>query len=299
MKNILFKAIALFVFFNFSCAQTKNTDFNSDKLLERLERLSSDEFKGRQTGEKGNEKARAYIVEQFKALNAPSFGGKYEHKFTFEARGKSYNAVNVLAKIEGTEYPKSYIVISAHHDHLGVKGDEVYNGADDDASGVSALFSFAEYLMKNPPKHSVILAAFDAEELGLQGSKYFVDKMKNSKIVANINMDMISRSKKNEIYVVGGKYNEKLKNIIENLKNTTNTKLLQGHDGTDGKQNWTYASDHGSFHRAKIPFLYFGDEDHPGYHNPSDEFKNITPQFYKNTVAIILSAFKDLDASGL
>jgi Zn-dependent M28 family amino/carboxypeptidase len=300
MKNNPFVVIVLLVLFiNSSCAQTKSTDFNSEKLLNHLETLSSNEFEGRRTGEKGNDKGRAYIIEQFKALSAPAFGGKYEHKFTFTAREKVYNAVNVLAKIEGTEHPSQYIVISAHHDHLGTKGDNVYNGADDDASGVAALFSFAEYLTKNPPKHSVILAAFDAEELGLQGAKYFVDKMKDSNIVANINMDMISRSKKDEIYVVGTRYNEKLKTIINNFKNPTTTKLLEGHDGTDEKQDWTFSSDHGPFHRAKIPFLYFGDEDHPGYHKPSDEFKNITPEFYKNAVSIILSVFKDIDASGL
>lgn len=300
MKNNTFVVILLLLlFFNASYAQTKNRDFSSEKLLGHLETLSSNEFEGRRTGEKGNEKGRAYIIEQFKALNAPAFGGKYEHKFTFSVREKTYNAVNVLAKIEGTEHPNKYIVISAHHDHLGTKDGEVYNGADDDASGVAALFSFAEYLSKNPPKHSVILAAFDAEELGLQGSKYFVDKMKNSNIVVNLNMDMISRSVKDEIYVVGGTYNKKLKTIISNFKSETSTKLLEGHDGTDGKQDWTYASDHGPFHRAKIPFLYFGDEDHPGYHKPSDEFKNITPEFYKNAVSIILSVFKSIDASGL
>ncbi len=273
--------------------------FDDEKLLERLKKLSSDEFEGRRTGEEGNVKARAYIIEQFESLNVNAFGSKYEHKFDFEARGKTYNATNVLASFKGSEKPDEYIVISAHYDHLGTKGNDVYNGADDDASGISALFAFAEYLTKNPPKHSVVLAAFDAEELGLQGARYFVDKMKNSKIVINVNMDMISRSKKNEIYAVGARYNDNLKTILSNFKNPTHTSLLQGHDGTDGKQDWTQASDHGPFHAAKIPFLYFGDEDHPGYHKPSDEFENITPEFYKNSVEIILSIYAMIDSEGI
>ncbi len=112
-------------------------------------------------------------------------------------------------------------------------------------------------------------------------------------------MDMISRSVKDELYVVGTRYNEGLKAIITKFKNPTSTKILIGHDGTDGKQDWTYASDHDPFHRAKIPFLYFGDEDHPGYHHPSDDFKNITPKFYKNAVRIILSVFAKIDSVGI
>ncbi|NAS31710.1 M20/M25/M40 family metallo-hydrolase [Flavobacteriaceae bacterium R38] len=273
--------------------------FDEAKLLDRLKTLSSDAFEGRRTGEKGNAMAQEYIIKEFKKLNVDAFGSKYKHAFSFKAGGKEYNGVNVLAQFKGTEYPNKYVVVSAHYDHLGVKDGKVYNGADDDASGIAALFSFAEYLSKNPPKHTVVLAAFDAEELGLQGAKYFVEKMKNTTIVTNLNMDMISRSPKNEIYVVGTRYNKNLKAIVEKFKNPTSTKLLVGHDGTDGKQDWTYSSDHGPFHRAKIPFLYFGDEDHPGYHNPTDDFENITPEFYKNSVKIILSLFKEIDKSGL
>lgn len=272
--------------------------FDDEKLLERIKTLSSDEFEGRKTGEEGNAKARAYIIEQFETLNIEAFGGKYGHKFNFEARGKTYDAVNVLGVVSGSEKPSEYIVVSAHYDHLGIQGEDIYNGADDDASGVAALFAFAEHLKQNPPKHSVVLAAFDAEELGLQGAHYFVDKMSDATIVSNLNMDMISRSKKNEIYVVGARYNENLKSILSEFKNPTNTRLLQGHDGSDGKQDWTYASDHGPFHEAGIPFLYFGDEDHPGYHKPSDEFEFITPQFYKNSVEIILSIFSMIDEKG-
>ena len=297
MKNIVKSIICVLLLSQIGYAQ-KNT-FNEDKLLERLEVLSSDKFEGRRTGEKGNDLARAYIINEFKNIGITGFNGSYEHSFDFEIRAGKFNAKNILAFIKGTEFPKKYIVISAHHDHLGKSGDKIYNGADDDASGVSALLAFAEYFMQNQPKHSVILAAFDAEELGLRGSKYFVDKMKDSDIVVNINMDMISRSAKNELYVVGTRYNKTLEEVVTSFKNPTDTKLLIGHDGTDGKQNWTYTSDHGPFHRSKIPFLYFGNEDHAAYHKPTDEFTDVTPNFYKKAVKIIISLFKDLDLKGL
>jgi Zn-dependent M28 family amino/carboxypeptidase len=302
MKRTLISLLLALLFLTSSCAQKSEIAeaslYNEDKLLERLELLSSDKFEGRKTGEKGNDSARAYIIKQFQDLKVSAFNDNYEQSFTFQADKKMINGVNVLAKIKGTEKPEDHIVISAHYDHLGVHNGTIYNGADDDASGISALISFAEYLVKNPPKHSVIFAAFDAEEIGLQGAKHFVKTIHTHKVILNINMDMISRSDKNELYVVGSRYHEGLKTLMDEFKNPTSTKLLQGHDGTDGKENWTMSSDHGPFHMAKIPFLYFGNEDHSAYHKPEDDFEAITPEFYKNAVKIILAVFLDIDASG-
>ena len=295
-----FHLLGLILFISLSFhSYAQHVTFEEEKLLDRLEVLSADSLEGRRTDTEGSARAREFIVEEFKKLHVAPFGNKYEHKFTFERKEKKINGVNILGIIPGSTYPKKYIVVSAHYDHLGIRDGKIYNGADDDASGTAALFSFAEYLSENPPVHSVILAAFDAEEMGLQGSKYFVDKMKESQIIANINMDMISRSSKDELYVVGTRYTPELESIIKNFENPTTSELLIGHDGTDDKEDWTYSSDHGSFHKAGLPFLYFGDEDHPGYHKPTDDFKDITPEFYKNSVRIILSIFSEIDTSSL
>ncbi len=300
----------IFLAYPSSNAQTKSqqsTDaqsyFNGEQLLQHIKTLSSDEFEGRQTGTKGGIKAKQYIIEQFQDLDVSPLGDSFEQKFSFESRDKMYQAANVLGLIKGSEFPDSYIVISAHYDHLGIsvkesQTDRIYNGADDDASGTSALFSFAEYFKNNPPKHSVILAAFDSEELGLRGSKYFVDHaiVPQEAIMVNLNMDMISRNTKNELYAVGTRYNETLKQLISNFKPSGKVKLLTGHDGKDGKQNWTGSSDHGSFHNKKIPFLYFGVEDHDDYHKATDHYENIHPEFYKATVGLIISVFREIDA---
>ena len=265
-----------------------------------MKTLSSDEFEGRKTGEKGNEKGRNYIIEQFKSLDVqPFFDGNYQQSFSFERSGKIYKGANILGLVRGSESPEKYIVVSAHHDHLGIINGKIFNGADDDASGVAALLSFAEHLKKSPPKHSIILAAFDAEELDLKGSRFFVEQFKDEDVVLNMNMDMISRSTKGELYMVGSRYNEKLRAIVSKFENPTASKLLIGHDGTDEKQDWTYASDHAPFHWANIPFLYFGNEDHEDYHSPNDDFELITPEFYKNSVTMILSIFKLIDDAGL
>ena len=138
--------------------------FSKDSLLHHIKVLSSDAFEGRRTGTEGSLKARNYITSKFKQLGVLPLSKTYDQSFSFTSRDKkNYNGINVLGYIKGVVNSEKYIVISAHYDHLGVKNNAIYNGADDDASGTSALFSFAEYFKNNPPKHSVILAAFDAE----------------------------------------------------------------------------------------------------------------------------------------
>ncbi|TXE08254.1 M28 family peptidase [Gelidibacter salicanalis] len=271
--------------------------FSPDSLLVHIKTLSSDAFEGRRTGTPGAEKAKNYIIEKFSRLQVLPFVPDYQQPFSFTARDKTYNGVNVLGLIKGTQHPDDYIVISAHYDHEGIKNNQIYNGADDDASGTAALFAFAEYFEKHPPEHSVILAAFDAEELGLAGSHHFVDNsiVPLTNIKLNINMDMISRSDNNELYAVGTAYNDTLKEVISQYKNPENFALLMGHDGKDGLQNWTMSSDHAPFHKKDIPFLYFGVADHKDYHKPTDDFENIHPEFYNKAVKTVISIFSTLD----
>ncbi|MFH4963559.1 M28 family peptidase [Gaetbulibacter sp. M235] len=271
--------------------------FNETMLLQNIKTLSSDAFEGRRTGTKGANKAKEYIANQFYHLNVLPLGEKFEQSFYFSSKGKSYNGTNILGLIKGTESNEKYIIISAHYDHEGIKKGLIYNGADDDASGVSALISFAEYFKNNPPKHSIILAAFDAEELGLQGSKYFVNNsiVPINKIMVNLNMDMISRSDTNELFAVGTRFNKTLKEVISNLKQSKTVKLIAGHDGIDGLEDWTDSSDHASFHKKGIPFIYFGVDDHRDYHMPTDDYENIQPEFYKESVKVIMEVFNKID----
>lgn len=261
--------------------------------------MSLDSLEGRRTGEKGGLIARNYVVSQFKKHDIPPLLDSYTQPFSFESRRnkKTYNGANVLGVIKGTAYPDKYIVMSAHYDHVGINKGEIYNGADDDASGTSALFAFAEYFKNHPPKHSVVLAAFDAEELGLQGARHFLEAntIPKDQIAINFNLDMVSRNDNNELYVVGTNLYKQLQPAITDLKLPENFKLLTGHDGLDDKQNWVSSSDHGPFHKEGIPFMYFGVEDHPDYHQPTDDFENIQPQFYIKAVTAIISVFERVD----
>ena len=306
MKYKLWISIIVFFQINALCTaqekqQTQTVQehyyFDTDSLLAHIKMLSSDAFEGRRTGTKGAEKAMNYIIGKFQSSNIQPLGKDYQQHFTFTSRDKAYNGTNILGLVKGTKRPNDYIVISAHYDHEGIKNGQIYNGADDDASGTAALFAFAEYFKNNPPEHSIILAAFDGEELGLSGSRYYVDNsiipLKSIKL--NINMDMISRNDNNELYVVGTVYNELLKTVISNHKSSQDITLLMGHDGNDGLQDWTNSSDHAPFHKKNVPFLYFGVEDHEDYHQPNDIFENIHPEFYKNAVQTIISILSSID----
>lgn len=298
----MFRAIIIvllcFVFFNLKAQSNLNdTLFSKETLLRHVEALSSDLFEGRRTGTKGAVKAKEYIINQFYSLKVKPLNNSYEQAFVFTKGKKEYKGTNVLGYIKGTNKPNKFIVISAHYDHEGIQNGVIYNGADDNASGLGALFSFAEYFRKHPPKHSVILAAFDAEELDMKGSLYFVNSLSFSqrKIKININMDMISRSDKNELFVSGSNIYSSFKNVV--CCNTSKkVKLVTGHDGYDKKDSWVYASDHANFHKKGIPFLYFGVENHEDYHEPTDDFKNIHPEFYVEAVNVIISVFNKIDA---
>lgn len=299
-KSLILVALCCVLFSSEAFSQQEKSNaflFNETALLKHLESLSSDAFEGRRTGTAGAVKTQKYIINQFHSLQVLPFVKDFKQNFSFYKNRQTYNAVNVLGLIKGTDSPKKYIVITAHYDHEGIKMGKIFNGADDNASGLSALFSFAEYFQKNPPKHSVILAALDGEELGLQGSKYFVksEVLEAENISCNLNMDMVSRSDDNVLFAVGTSYNETLKDIVSRTETPENFKLIAGHDGYDSLENWTYSSDHANFHRQDIPFLYFGVDDHVDYHEPTDDFENIHPQFYINAVKTIISVFEDVD----
>ncbi|MCR8666986.1 M28 family peptidase [Aestuariibaculum sp. M13] len=306
MYKLFCIAVICFLSFADGFAQTKSQiyepAFFEETLLKNVENLSSDAFEGRRTGTRGGIKARRYIIHEFQKLGVqPLLKSKYEQPFSFDFKGTYYEAANVLGLIKGEKYPDKYIVVSAHYDHEGIKQGVIYNGADDNASGVGALFSFAEYFKYHAPQYSIILAAFDGEELGLQGAKYFVNnsKVPLKKIVFNINMDMISRSDKNELFAVGTSHYPFLRSVIKGIKTPENFKLSMGHDEGNWKEDWTHASDHAPFHKQGIPFLYFGVEDHSDYHEPTDDYENIQPAFYTNAVKVIISVFEKLDQLSL
>lgn len=278
------------------CGSVKETKTNNSQLLKDVEILSSDEYEGRKSGTKGSELSRAYLVKRLKEIGVEAHPnlGKYEQNFDIKGRNSTTKGVNLVSYVKGKT--DDVIVLSAHYDHIGVINNEVFNGADDNASGVAALLSIAKHFKQNQPNYTIIFALFDAEEVGLQGAKAFVANppVGLDKIKLNVNMDMISHNDKGELYAVGTFKYPQLKKYL--ITTNPNIKLLLGHDDPKlGHDDWTNQSDQGAFNAKNIPFIYFGVEDHKDYHKATDEFKNINQSFYINAVSIIQEVILNID----
>jgi Zn-dependent M28 family amino/carboxypeptidase len=268
------------------------------RLLRDVEVLSSDDMQGRQTGTEGGAKACAYVVEAFKKFKVKPFGASHLQPFSFERAGKTYAGNNVIGYVEGRSKAARRLVVSAHYDHVGVVGGEIYNGADDNASGVAALLAMADYFERHRPAHTIVFVAFDAEELGLRGSEWFVKSppVDLKSVVAEVNMDMVSHNDRDELYAAGAFAYPFLKPYLDRAAAAAPVHLLEGHDDPKlGKDDWTFQSDQGAFHRAGVPFVYFGVEDHKDYHQPTDDFSNINQAFFVRATETILSTVKLLD----
>lgn len=277
--------------------------FKAEQLLRDVETLSSGAMAGRKVGTAGGAKARDYVALRFRQSGLKFYAASPFQTFTFtEPKGSAeQKGANVVGYLKGKTFPASHIVVTAHYDHLGVRNGEIYNGADDNASGVAALFALGEYFSKHRPAHSIIFVAFDAEEGSGEGARKFVAEppVKIQSIILNVNLDMISRNEQNELYAAGTYHYPFLKPYLQKVAASAPVKLLLGHDSPDlpPVQNWTAQSDHFAFHRVKIPFIYFGVEDHKDYHRPTDDFENINQTFYVRAVETILESVKTLDGN--
>src|ERR1019366_6762747 len=143
---------------------------------------------------------------------------------------------NLVGIVRGSLHPNRYIVVSAHYDHLGVLNGEIYHGADDNASGSAAILSIAEWTIAHPPLNSVIFAWFDAEEEGLLGSAAFVDRppVPLEKIIADVNLDMISRSVTRELNIVGAHTYPVMQAFVDTVAALGLVRVRQGHEGAMG-----------------------------------------------------------------
>lgn len=267
-----------------------------------VEVFASKEFDGRGTGSEGNDKAREYIQKYLDSL-----GIEYKEQ-EFLARGrktKNIIAYIIPQKIKSDEI----IVIGAHFDHLGGKGEVYYPGADDNASGVAGLMAIAKALSKykNRLNHVVLLQFYSAEEIGLLGSKYYVDNplfpLNNPDIekhIAMINMDMIGYLKtqyhefenttdyRKELFDVAVDFSDKLdlKSIVKELSTKyVFAKNISGYSPG--------GSDHAPFYSKGIPVLFLHTGTHRHYHKITDTPEKLN---YDGLVLISKLAFEVLVA---
>ena len=164
-------------------AASKAFKIDSNTVKKHLYILASDDMEGRGTGTPGIEKAAVYIENEFKRIGLTTFQDleTYRQTFTFENRRtqEKITASNIIGVLEGKSRKDEFVVVSAHFDHLGIRKttgqlDSIYNGANDDASGVTGVLTLAEYFKnKGTNERTIVFVAFTGEEMGLKGSTHF------------------------------------------------------------------------------------------------------------------------------
>jgi hypothetical protein len=280
---------------------------DADRLFSDVSALSAPTMEGRRTGTPGNKLAQQFITARFRdlRLQPPAGWTDFAQKFSFVLSGRGGSVAypdgtNLAAMVPGTSSPDQFLIVSAHYDHLGQRNGQTYRGADDNASGVAALLQVAAYVAAHPPRHSVLFAAFDAEEEGLQGAKYFVKHppVDLTRIALVVNLDMVSRNDKGVIFASGTAFDPSLKDLVGKAAAGRQLTVKLGHDrrGVAGEDDWTQQSDQGAFHDAGVKTLYFGVEDHADYHKPSDTADKIPRPFYGEVVELVLQTVLDADA---
>lgn len=274
---------------------------DSARLIGDVFRLAHDSMAGRASMTPGNLKARTWLETEFRRIGLEPVAGRFVHPW---ARGRragadSVRGANVLGLIRGRTDAARVIVVSAHYDHVGTRNGQVYNGADDNASGTAAVLAMAAHFKGHPPAHTILFALWDAEEMGLLGAQAFVEAppVPLISIAANVNLDMVSRNDGGELYAAGATPWPAMRPVLDALVPAAAVKLILGHDSGGGQNDWTGQSDQGAFNAAGIPFVYFGVEDHPDYHKPTDDPERIQPGFFYRAARTIAGFVERLDAA--
>ena len=275
--------------------------------------LSSDELQGRDTGTRELEIAARYITSWFLSNDvqtAPGYDSYYQ-KIQVPRRDTSATipSQNVIGVIEGSDpdLKEEYLLLSAHYDHVGIgpataEGDSIYNGARDNAVGVATVMAAGKYFADHPPKRSMLLALWTAEEMGLIGSRMFVEDpaVPLEQIIYNLNID-------------GAGYNDTTKVTIVGLERTDAQPLFETAVQEFGLEaipspvpelNLFNRSDNVHFARKGIPaptfslgFTSFNEELQYFYHQPTDESDTVDFDYVTNYVrAYVLAAQKIANA---
>jgi hypothetical protein len=296
----------------FICAQVNDT-ISKEEVGRILNYLASDQLKGRANFTNELHVAAQFIADEFSKDSLLPYAGFKTYFLPFTTRAKpeeilpdpngKYLAtkvlLNVVGVLPGRSLANEAIIFSAHYDHVGTDGsagDYILNGANDDASGVTALLSLAHYYSKkNDNERTLIFCAFSGEELGLYGSSYFAQKIPSDSVAAMINIEMIGMHNvagKNGFYLTGSHYSD-LNNIMkENLKGGS-VKLVKE---ASIEKRLFQRSDNYPFALKGIPAhtIMCSDDDDACYHSACDEARRIDIDNMTNIIRAIPVAVRSL-----
>ena len=246
-------------------------DITVEESRKTLSYLASDKMEGRKPGNPGNFIAVSFIKKEFESYGLETHLQKFTYTFRWRVglirwRTVEIEVMNVIGVLKGTS--DKHVVIGAHMDHLGLDGDgNAYNGADDNASGTTAILELAEAFGKSDarPKDTIVFIAFNAEELGLLGSKHYVSDpllpLDDCKLM--INLDMVGRLRGTTVTAQGGNLSRSVTQLVDKLD-----------DDYPFDVNITAAgnrSDHAPFNWNGVPVLFFHTGTHPQYHRTTDD----------------------------
>ncbi|MEZ5963553.1 MAG: M20/M25/M40 family metallo-hydrolase [Planctomycetota bacterium] len=299
--------------------------------------LASAPLGGRSAGSPEGAVAAAYVSAEFAKLGLQPAGpdGTFEQPFermTLVAKAGSdreyekrkVTCRNLMAWLPGSETERTgeFILVGAHYDHMGRRGETIYFGADDNASGVAGMLSVARALVEGSikPRRSVLFAAFDAEERGLVGSETMARKPPRTlhDLVAMINLDMIGRGRLLDrkemalpkkligipdgpaVGVLGTKQSPPLAAIARAVFAAADLPLYAPEDfgmlGSVIEKQAEGRSDHAPFERRKIPFLFFSTSEHDDYHQPTDTMDKVDPATLHRIAVCVYRTVLAIDA---
>jgi hypothetical protein len=323
VKRIIFSTLTI-LSFSLSAQTAHNPILKPEKqdFVKTLEYLSSDKMEGREAGTKGASLASDFIATMMQANGLKPYGDNTSDNIriwfqNFEAlsysadrdsmvlltdvdgkalafdpdEAKAVKLRNVLGYIPGKDTTQS-IIIGAHYDHLGVREGKIFNGADDNASGVSGLLALARVwaLNSKKPPCNIIFAAWAAEEKGAIGSQYFLQNLKTGteRIIFSLNMDMISRSAPEDttgrVISIGTlPSGENLRAIARDA----NMKLYKPFELDLWDVSGHYGSDYAYFAERHIPVLTFFSGFNEDYHTPKDKTEKADLQKMSNILELV------------
>ena len=291
MKEILVMGLLLLTT-SFLLAQTKIDDIINVKEVERIERsLSSDDMRGRKIFTPDIDRAADFIANEFKKTglenlqpgtnHAANDTDDYRQKFILGS-AHPQQLTNIVGVLPGKSRKDEYVIFSAHYDHLGVNkpvnGDSIYNGANDDASGVTAVIMLAKYFKAlGNNERTLVFAAFTGEEMGGLGSQNFSRQFDPNKVVAMFNIEMIgteSKWAKNSAYITGYEKTDMGRILQKNLAATDFTFYPDPYTN----QNLFYRSDNASLAMLGVPAHTISTskmDNEPNYHKVSDQIETL------------------------
>jgi hypothetical protein len=302
--RVLVLAPIIFFFHHATAQSVAEYYFHPDTLRSLVQALASDSMEGRFTGSKGCLKAANFIAGKFEKAGILPVSGN--DKFFMPV---TENWVNVVGALKGKAKAQQLIIFSAHYDHIGTiynddyglskkkmgsSSDWVYNGANDNASGVAAVISLAKYFAStNENERTILFVAFAGEELGLLGSKDFASQFEPNSVVAVINIEMIGRkyTKSSRPFVTGSRHSDLLGILNQRLFQSDSSKYGANFFQPDGSSLFG-SSDNYSFALRGIPAhsIMASGENDPYYHSVDDEVSTLNFKFMSDVIrAIALS----------